>query len=659
MWTLPFRQVHLDFHTSEQIRPIAGDFDPAQFAQTLAKAHVDSVTCFSRCHHGMIYHPTKFTQARHPGLSRNLLGEQIEACHEHGIRVPIYISVGFDELQARTIPEWLEVTPEGRRDGPGPFEPGWKKLCLNTPYVDYVMAQTQEVLDMFEVDGLFFDIIHQGQCVCQYCLEDMLAENLAPELEAHRIHFAAMVLERFKRRMSGAVREQDTECSIFYNAGHVTPGIRATLDTYTHLELESLPSGGWGYDHFPFTVRYARNLGLDVLGMTGKFHKSWGDFGSFKNEAALEYECFTALAEGASCSIGDQLHPRGKPDAATYECIGRVYRSVEEKQPWCENALPLTEIAVLHPDSIVETAPGRHMDPSGMGAHRMLIESHHMFDLVDQQMDWSRYKVLILPDKITLDQSLAETILGYLEQGGTLIASHESGLDRETRKEFMLDAIPVRLSGRGRFSRDYLVALGNLNTGIPESQHIMYEPGLEVEPGEAAEVLAEVHWPYFERSWDHFCSHAQTPVEKASRFPAVVRGGGVIYFAHPIFRMFAKHGSRVYKQLFLNALSHLLPEPLVETDAPSTAHITLLDQPFEKRHVLHVLHYVPERRYADLDTIEDILPLRDVQIGIKLPSVERVYLAPSEEPLDYRRKDDRIWLTVPEVHGHAMVGLDY
>ena len=32
----------------------------------------------------------------------------------------------------------------------------------------------------------------------------------------------------------------------------------------THLELESLPTGGWGYDHFPLSARYAQTLGMPI-----------------------------------------------------------------------------------------------------------------------------------------------------------------------------------------------------------------------------------------------------------------------------------------------------------------------------------------------------------------------------------------------------------
>lgn len=44
--------------------------------------------------------------------------------------------------------------------------------------------------------------------------------------------------------------------------------------------------------HFPMAVRYARTLGQDCMGMTGKFHTSWGDFYSFKNPEALQHECY-------------------------------------------------------------------------------------------------------------------------------------------------------------------------------------------------------------------------------------------------------------------------------------------------------------------------------------------------------------------------------
>ena len=44
---IPFRQIHLDFHTSEAIEGVCSEFDAEEFAQTLADAHVNSITLFS------------------------------------------------------------------------------------------------------------------------------------------------------------------------------------------------------------------------------------------------------------------------------------------------------------------------------------------------------------------------------------------------------------------------------------------------------------------------------------------------------------------------------------------------------------------------------------------------------------------------------------
>jgi hypothetical protein len=652
---LAYRQVHLDYHTSEKIPGVGSKWDPEAFVRTLQEARVNSVTCFSRCHHGMIYHDTRF-EARHPHLEVNLLKEQIDACHSAGIRVPIYITVGWDEFMAARHPEWIETDPDGKRRGAGPLQAGWRKLCLNSPYVDYVSEQTQEVLSMFETDGLFFDIIHQWGCCCPWCMAGMQERGLNPESEADRWLFTRVVLNNLRERFMREVRAVNPDCLIFWNSGHIDPELRPVLDTYTHLELESLPSGGWGYDHFPMTVRYARNLGKDHLGMTGKFHRTWAGFGEYKNREALEYECFTALAEGSKCSIGDQLPPDGALNAATYELIGSVYRQVEAKEPWCAGARAVTEIAIFNPEAL-GVADGR-VDTSAGGAYHMLIEAHYQFDIVDAEMDWSRYRVLVLADKIRTDGALLEKVRGFLAGGGKVIASHQSGMAAD-RDEFVLTELGVRYLAEAQYWPDFTGPREDspeLFEGVPKAEHVMFERGVEVALLPGARAVADVWHPYFNRTWEHFCSHRHTPVEKRSEFPAVIRTDNTVYFAHPVFAAFMRQGYRPYKQLFLNALRLLLPDKLVETNAPSTAHVSVQRQEAEGRTVVHVLHYIPEQRYRDVQTVDDVIPLHNVELAVRLEQrPQRVYLAPDGATLPFDASGDQVRITVPEVHGHAMV----
>ena len=81
---LPFRQIHLDFHTSELIPDVGADFNSAEWGATLRKARVNSINIFAKCHHGYAYYETKIA-TRHPALKIDLLGEMITACRANGI----------------------------------------------------------------------------------------------------------------------------------------------------------------------------------------------------------------------------------------------------------------------------------------------------------------------------------------------------------------------------------------------------------------------------------------------------------------------------------------------------------------------------------------------------------------------------------------------
>jgi len=130
---LRFRQVHLDFHTSEHVEDIAARFDPDEFARTLERARVNSVTCFARCHHGWIYYDTKVNpERRHPHLKRNLLKEQIEACHRRNIRVPIYVTIQWDHYTAQRHADWLVVDEKGAPVGT-PIMPNARVNAQRTP----------------------------------------------------------------------------------------------------------------------------------------------------------------------------------------------------------------------------------------------------------------------------------------------------------------------------------------------------------------------------------------------------------------------------------------------------------------------------------------------------------------------------------------------
>lgn len=656
MTNLRFRQIHLDFHTSEAIPGIGSAFDANEFADTLAAANVNSVTCFSRCHHGWIYHDTpKFPERRHPHLTCNLLADQIEACHARDIRVPIYVTVRWDHFTARQHPEWLVVDENGTIIGTKPYDAGfYRQLCLNSPYVDFLEQQTVEVCQTLPTDGFFFDIVFPTPCSCEYCKRDMIAAGMNPADAAERKLFADQVLLRFEERLTKAVQSQQPEATIFYNGGHVGPHHRPILHNYTHLELESLPSGGWGYMHFPVAQRFARGLGVDTMGMTGKFHTSWGDFSSFKNPEALEFECLNMIALGAKCSVGDQLHPTGRICAETYKLIGHAYGKVAAAEPWCEGATPLSDIGVFTPEEFFGGGHGG-MHPAIIGATRLLQELRQQFDIIDSKSDFSQYRVLILPDEIPVGAELAAKLSQFIAAGGALIASHRAGLKPEG-DGFALSELGIKYAGEAPYSPDFILT-DKLGGTRPQTGQVMYLKGLQVEPLAGTQVLAGMLKPYFNRTWEHFCSHRHTPAEGAVEYPGATRSGNCVYFMHPLFALYEQKAPKWCKELLAGALDMLLPEPLLRVKAPSTLQASVNEQAEQSRLVVHLLHYIAERRGREFDIIEDIIPLYDLLVSVKAEGVTKVTLEPQGQELPFETKAGRAEVTVPKLEGHQMVVL--
>ena len=661
MKNLPYRQIHLDFHTSGDIPEIGVEFDKEEFGEILEKARVNSITCFSRCHHGYLYYDSKkFPERIHPHLkNKNILKEQIEVCHEKGIRVPIYLPVEWDEYTAKEHPEWVIIDENGA-PVQKVFDAGfYNAICVNTPYFDFLKEQIKEIIEEFSpVDGLFIDILNIKDCCCKYCISEMRSKGINAEDRAERIKFAQFKLDRFKKEMTEFIREYDSDCDIFYNVDHIGTKHRKAIETFTHLEIESLPSGKWGYMHYPVTIRYAKELGLECIGMTGKFHTAWGDFHSIKNKEALEFECFNMLATNAGCSIGDQLHPRGRLCKNSYELIGDVYREVEKKEPWCIGAEAVTDIAVMATEEYLPYDKKLVMDDL-VGATRMLQELGQQFSIIDSLSDFSKYKLIIMPDNIVVNSELKEKIDNYIKNGGKIIASYKSGLDKESNK-FELDSLGVRFVSEAEYSPDFIVPEGKIGEGLYNMEYTMYMKGLKVENTLIGQPLSYANNPYFNRTWEHFCSHLHTPSSGERAYPAIVGTESSIYFSHPIFSQYEANAPKWCKILVSNAIKMLIGDSIVVSNLPSTALINLNEQKKENRFILHVLHYIAQRKGPTIDIIEDKIPLYNSEFSLALnKDIKGIKLVPNNTELKWKLEGGRVKFAVEKIEGHQMIEIEY
>ena len=671
---LRFRQVHLDFHTSPAIDGIGTAFDKKLWQERLKMAHIDSITCFSCCHHGWSYHPTKVGEI-HPGLKFDLLRAQIDACHEIDVKVPIYLTAGVNNRVAELEPGWREINTEGQWSGwtKSPLQPGFKSLCFNSPYLDYLARLVEEAAALFpDADGMFFDIISQGQCCCPWCMRDMKKEGFDPEIEEDRRHFARQVLLKYHKKITEAAGSVNPDINVFHNCGgSLHPGNRDIFPYYTHMELESLPTGGWGYDHYPLLAAYTRTLKHDFLGMTGKFHRSWGEFGGFKHPNALRYEVSAMLANGSKCSIGDQLHPTGQLDEATCKLIGKAYKEVEEKEPWCRNVTSCATVAILSPRGFHKDQALPQNETSEIGVSRFLLEAHIPFDRLDRESDITGYKVLILPDDLRPDADLRERLAAFLAKGGKIIAAGCSILCEE--KDELSLPLPVEQEGLTKETPNYIECASQFAPEDFTTPFVMYGASLKIR-NKGGESLGKIYDPYFVRSYDHFCSHRHTPNKpEPSGFDAGILTDNILYFAHGVFGLYATQGQVILKEFMLNAVKAFMEKDLpILTDLSSLGRVTLMEQKEEKRYIAHVLYANIIQRGLQLpvssnpmwqeswplQVIEELAEVRNTHFIFRLPEkIRKVTLEPQGIEIPFTEENGTVKVQLEKFTCHQMIVL--
>ncbi len=651
-----FRQVHLDFHTSEKIGGIGKKFDKKQFQAALRKGHVNSITIFSKCHHGYAYHPSE-ANITHPGLDFDLLGAEIEAAHEIGVKTPVYLSGGLDEKMARVHPEWLVRNKDETMTWVPDFSvPGYHKFCMSSPYLPYLAKQVEEVCKNYDADGIFIDIVGIQPCYCQNCIKERTELGVDPYDEKEVLKHAETVYARYAKAIRKAVDKYKPGLPLFHNGGHIAPGRRDISSYDSHLEIESLPTGGWGYDHFPMSARYSQGLGKDYIGMTGKFHISWGEFGGFKHPNALRYEVALSVANGAKCSIGDQLSPSGEFDMVTYELIGTAYAELEEKEPWLDNVSSVADIGILTMEEYTGsfgTGQSTQLGDSDSGVVRIMLEGKYLFDCIDFESDFSKYKVIILPDGFAANDIITARLKEFTQKGGKILASGASAINENG--EFVID-LGAKHIGASEYKPCYTRPIMQVN-GMGDTGYVVYTDAQLTEC--TGTELASIERPYFNRTREHFCSHRHTPNSCEYYSAGITEGADGIYIAWNIFEDYATQGSIYSKQLVMAVLDRLLgDEKTLRTSLPAQGVTTLMEQ--NGRLINHLLYAASTRRGRSIEIIEDIIPIYGCTVSIKYGKApKRVYLAPQMQDIPYTYENGRINYTVERFENHQMTVMEF
>ncbi|WP_281882657.1 alpha-amylase family protein [Agromyces rhizosphaerae] len=671
----PRRKIHLDFHNTPHVGEVGAGFEPEEFARRLTDAGVDSIVVFAKDMHGYFYYPSQHGPV-HPGLgSRDLLGEQVAACRSVGIAVYAYYCTTWDNFLAEHRPEWLCFTRERRTYLPGFDEtPAWTALCLaNDDFVQLMLDHTTEILERYRPDGIWYDMPMtnlDGECFCARCLEALRAEGRDPlDIETQRDR-AEMLLTRWLETSRRHIESIQPGCGVEQN-NQTRLGLGRRATWLENVEIEALPTGGWGYGYFPLSARLVRGVGLPHCGQTGRFHRAWADFGGLKSEAQLRLETAAIAALGAEVAIGDQPGPSGRLDPAVYDTIGAAFGALADIDDVLAGAVGVAEAAVLVEGlslsdlARAESHGGERLPTSALGAAKLLTEAHVQFDVIEAgTVPFERYPLLVVAEGATLSDATIAAVSRYLDGGGRVL--HSMFPDEDASRYPWLVDLGLERAEPSPYEPAYVMFEGDEGERTTGFEFALYDGAARWHGAWNAEVIATLGEPAFQRAPDHYTSHAQSPVATRTGLPLAVHRDRVAAVAFPVATSYHRHGYHVYRRLFDVVLERLAPEPLLRTQAGPTLELTATVQADPvgagARLNVHALNFAGAVRRSPqhLEYHDVVVPRSAVVLSLRCAvDPARVRAVRARVDLAWVRVDGRIQVELSEVEIDEVVSFEF
>jgi hypothetical protein len=698
---VPWRKVHIEYHTSRHMPKLAQRFDPDEFGDRLLAAHVNGATVFAKDMYGYFYFPSKHGRM-HPNLSFDLLGAQVKALRKRKIWVLAYFMLTWNPELAERHPEWLVVhqpadksrpkpeevsegqkaftntlnpaAPRRSKVGTGPkpaklpaedkgYRPYLWQFCIGREeFLKGELDLIRELVSKYELDGVWLDGGSSPPCYCDECVRQLRMKGLDPFNVGVQYAHKEELRQSFLKRIHEVIKKTRPGCLVCPQNQGTFYGLaqRAPLVDCSSQEALFTDAVHYGYHYFPTVIRYARGFGVPFFGCTVCFKDFWADFGGLKSPAQLHTEVAAYVAQGARCDIGDQVPPDGRLEPAIYHVIGQAYRHIERIEPYLEQAVPVTEAALLGSGD----APCNEVN---YGWVKLLTESRVQFDIVERDTTWEeRYALVILPENFGVDQPMAKRLEAFIAGGGAVIAAHTAGVLAGTEKSW-LERYGLEYAGLSPFTPAYMVPKVKFTGDIPPYAYALYEGASQWRAKPPAEILALLGEPLFQRSPEHYMSHQQTPFDHTTAYAAVARSGKVALLGFPLGQGYYNQGFWAYRQAFQKALGLVLPTPLIQTDAHLTTELSLTHQAARpdarrrERYLVHLVNFSPVRRTPKhTDFHDDPIPLTDVTVRVNLPlksSTARALYAGKDLPVR-RAAGGGVEFLVRRVEVHEVVCLE-
>ena len=118
-------------------------------------------------------------------------------------------------------------------------------------------------------------------------------------------------------------------------------------------------------------------------------------------------------------------------------------------------------------------------------------------------------------------------------------------------------------------------------------------------------------------------------------YPALVKSGRVLYFAHPVFKSYNKTGNYILEEYIIRAIKKVYSPMIVTSELPSSGRIRIRESKSGDFLALHMLYAPPVNR-GNVCLLPDFPKLYDVGVTLKVDrKINTATVVPSGERISF------------------------
>jgi hypothetical protein len=675
-----------------------GNYDASFWLDYFRRIHADAA-CLSAggC---VAFYPTQVPlHYRSKWLGdRDCFGEMVKGCRELGMNVVARTdphAVHQDVYDAH--PDWIAVDANGAKRRHWSDRELWVTCALGPYNFEYMPQINDEIFRLYKPDGLFTNRwAGSGMCYCDHCRENFrdfcgleLPRTLDPQAPSRKQYIVWRQKRLFElwRLWDRRIKTINPNAAYLANAGG---GALSDLDMKTIGELAPtlfadrqgrsglmLPwANGKNGKEYRATLARKPIAGIFSVGLEEQYR--WKD--SVQSGPEIRLWVADGIAQG--------LRPwftkfNAKPiDRRWLPVVEDIYKWHHKNERYLRNEEPLARVGMVYSQQTAtfyggEKARAKVEDPA-LGYYQALVEARIPFEMVhDRLLDPERltgFRVLVLPNIAALSTEQCRQIEGFVQSGGSIVATHETSLYDEwgvPRKEFGLASVfGVSFQGtvEGPMLNSYLTLEKDPRTG-------RFHPllsGFE----DATRIINGVNRVRVRETQVHVAApltvvptYPDLPMEEVFPHPVKTREPGVflrepghgrvVYFPFDLDRTFWEVLDVDHGNLLRNAVLWASGEPQPLTvRGPGLLDVSIWRQ--KNSMTVHLVNMT--NAMAMKGPVREMIPVSGQQLRITIPVGERVsaaYLLVSGADVAYRQRGNDIELEVPSIDLHEVVALDF